>query len=159
MGPHETQITHRYHHHRHRRRHRHHHHHHHRLIIIIITIIFPSSSSSALSSSAAALTSGSFVEIQLYVWVYHPLPLYLLLGNCCQNWPSPPPPPPPPPPHTHTHTHTHTHKGQWRGAMMFSLICAGINGWVYNGEAGDLRRRLTHYEVTVMKFALQTVVV
>ena len=22
------------------------------------------------------------------------------------------------------------HKGQWRGALMFSLICAGINGWV-----------------------------
>ena len=22
------------------------------------------------------------------------------------------------------------HKGQWRGALMFSLICVGINGWV-----------------------------
>ena len=32
------------------------------------------------------------------------------------------------------------HKGQWRGALMFSLISACINGWVYNGEAGDLRR-------------------
>ena len=28
-------------------------------------------------------------------------------------------------------------KGQWRGALMFSLICARINGWVNNGEAGD----------------------
>ena len=28
------------------------------------------------------------------------------------------------------------HKGQWRGALMFSLICAWINGWVNNGEAG-----------------------
>ena len=27
------------------------------------------------------------------------------------------------------------HKGQWRGALMFSLICARINGWVNNGEA------------------------
>ena len=26
---------------------------------------------------------------------------------------------------------------------MFSLICAWINGWVNNGEAGDLRRHLT----------------
>ena len=25
------------------------------------------------------------------------------------------------------------HKGQWRGALMFSLICARINGWVNNG--------------------------
>ena len=30
------------------------------------------------------------------------------------------------------------HKGQWRGALMFSLICAWINGWVNNREAGDL---------------------
>ena len=32
------------------------------------------------------------------------------------------------------------HKGQWRGASMFSLICAWTNGWVNTGEAGDLRR-------------------
>ena len=32
------------------------------------------------------------------------------------------------------------HKGQWRGALMFSLICAWINGWVNHREAGDLRR-------------------
>ena len=42
------------------------------------------------------------------------------------------------------------HKGQWRGALMFSLICTRINGWVNNGEAGDLRRHLAHYVVTVM---------
>ena len=29
------------------------------------------------------------------------------------------------------------HKGQWRGALMFSLICAWINGWVNNRETGD----------------------
>ena len=33
------------------------------------------------------------------------------------------------------------HKSQWRGALMFYLICAWINGWVNNGEAGDLRRQ------------------
>ena len=41
------------------------------------------------------------------------------------------------------------HKGQWRGAFMFCLI-PWINDWVNNGEAGDLRRHLTHYDVTVM---------
>ena len=42
------------------------------------------------------------------------------------------------------------HKGQWSGALMFTLICARINGWVNNREAGDLRRYLTHYDVIVM---------
>ena len=42
------------------------------------------------------------------------------------------------------------HKGQWRGALMFSLICAWINHWVNNREAGDLRRQHAHYDVTVM---------
>ena len=42
------------------------------------------------------------------------------------------------------------HKGQWRGALMFSLICTWRNGLVNNGEAGDLRRHLGHYDVTRM---------
>ena len=42
------------------------------------------------------------------------------------------------------------HKGQWRGALMFSLICVWINGWINNGEAGDLRRYRAHYDVIVM---------
>ena len=41
------------------------------------------------------------------------------------------------------------HKGQWRGILMFSFICAWINGWVNNREDGDLRRHITHYDVTV----------
>ena len=41
------------------------------------------------------------------------------------------------------------HQGQWRGALMFSLICA----WIYNREAGDLRRRRVHCDATVMYFA------
>ena len=41
------------------------------------------------------------------------------------------------------------HKCQWR-VLMFSLICAWINGWVNNGEAGDLRRNRVHYDVIVM---------
>ena len=42
------------------------------------------------------------------------------------------------------------HEGQWRGAVMFSLICAWINGWVNNHEAGDLRRHHAPYDVIVM---------
>ena len=43
------------------------------------------------------------------------------------------------------------HKGQWRGALMFSLIYAWINDWVNNREAGDLRRQHGHYDVIVME--------
>ena len=46
------------------------------------------------------------------------------------------------------------HKGQWRGALMFSLICVWINGCVNNPESGDLRRYQAHYDVTVMVGAL-----
>ena len=35
------------------------------------------------------------------------------------------------------------HKSQWRRALMFSLICNWINGWVNNREAVD-------YDVTVI---------
>ena len=42
------------------------------------------------------------------------------------------------------------HKGQWRGALMFSLICAWTNGGVNNRDAGDLKRHRTHYDVAVM---------
>ena len=42
------------------------------------------------------------------------------------------------------------HKGQWRGALIFSLTCARINDWVNNREAGDLRRHRDHYDVLVM---------
>ena len=42
------------------------------------------------------------------------------------------------------------HKGQWRGALMFSLIYAWINVWVNDREAGDLWRHRAHYDVTVM---------
>ena len=43
------------------------------------------------------------------------------------------------------------HKGQWRGALMFSLIYARINDWVKKREAGDLRRHRGHYDVSVMQ--------
>ena len=48
------------------------------------------------------------------------------------------------------------HKGQWRGALIFSLICAWINSWVNDGEAGDLRRHRVHYDVIVMKWVFHS---
>ena len=42
------------------------------------------------------------------------------------------------------------HKGQWRGALMFFLICVEINGWVNNCRASDLGRHRTRYDVIVM---------
>ena len=41
------------------------------------------------------------------------------------------------------------HENQWRGALMFCLICALTNGLVNNRDAGGLRRNCAHYEVTV----------
>ena len=45
-------------------------------------------------------------------------------------------------------------KGQGRGALMFYLICAWINGWVNNREASDLTRHRTHYDVIIMWYFL-----
>ena len=63
------------------------------------------------------------------------LALLALLALCAENSPVPVNSP---------------HKGQWRGALMFSLICTWINAWVNNREAGDLRRHRAHYDVIVM---------
>ena len=43
-----------------------------------------------------------------------------------------------------------SNKGQWRGALLFSLICARTNGWVNSRDAGDLMRHRSQYDVTVM---------
>ena len=42
------------------------------------------------------------------------------------------------------------HKGQRRGALIFSLICAWTNDWANNRIAGDLLHRCAHYGVAVM---------
>ena len=44
------------------------------------------------------------------------------------------------------------HKGQWHGALMFSLVCAWTNGWGNNRNVGDLRRHCAHYDDTVMGY-------
>ena len=38
------------------------------------------------------------------------------------------------------------HKGQWRGALMLSLICTWTNGWANNRYAGDFGRHRAHYD-------------
>ena len=43
-----------------------------------------------------------------------------------------------------------SHKGQWRGALMVSLICAWTNSWANNEDASGLRRHHADYDVTVM---------
>ena len=50
----------------------------------------------------------------------------------------------------HRSTVNPPHKDQWHGALMFTLICARINGWVNNRKAGDLRRHRRHYDVIIM---------
>ena len=42
------------------------------------------------------------------------------------------------------------HKGQWRGALMFSLISAWINGRVNNRYAGVLKPHRAHYDVILL---------
>ena len=75
-------------------------------------------------------------QSDLVLWWRHQMETFsALLAICAGNSPSPVNSP---------------HKGQWHGALMFSLFCAWINGWVNNGEAGDLRRHLAHYDVIVM---------
>ena len=42
------------------------------------------------------------------------------------------------------------HKDQWRGALIFYLICPWTNGRVNNRDASDLRHHRAHYDVIVM---------
>ena len=49
----------------------------------------------------------------------------------------------------HRSTVNSPHKGQWRGALMFSLICAWIYSSVNNRVAGDLRHQRAHSDVSV----------
>ena len=44
-----------------------------------------------------------------------------------------------------------SHKGQWRGALMFSLICAWTETGANNGDAADFRRYRVYFDVIVMQ--------
>ena len=78
----------------------------------------------------------NFLEQVVPTWWHHQMKTFsVLLARCAGNSPV---------------TGESPHKGQWRGALMFSLICDWINSWVNNCEAGDLRYRRAHYDVIVM---------
>ena len=49
------------------------------------------------------------------------------------------------------------HKGQWRGALVFSLICAWTNRWVNTREAGDLKCDQAHYDISVMMILFSSI--
>ena len=69
-------------------------------------------------------------------WWYHQMETFSALLVLCEG--NPPV------------TMDYHHKGQWRGALMFSLICAWTNGWANNWDAGDLRHHCALYDVTVI---------
>ena len=80
---------------------------------------------------------GSGASLSRSWWRHHMETFSALLAFCAGNSPVPVNSP---------------HKGQWRGALMFSLISAWTNSWSNNRDAGDLSRRRAHYDVTVMMF-------
>ena len=78
-------------------------------------------------------------RLMLWPWWRHQIETFsALLAICAGNSPVP---------------GEFPHNGQWRGALMFTLICVWINGWVNNHEAGDLRRYRVHYDAIVMTLA------
>ena len=42
------------------------------------------------------------------------------------------------------------HKGQWREALVFSLICAWLNGWIDSREVRGLRSHRANHDVIVL---------
>ena len=79
------------------------------------------------------------LKFELYSWWRHQMETFSAsLALCAGNSPVPVNSP---------------HKGQWRGALMFSLICASINDWVNNREAGDVRRHRGHYDIVMWLFS------
>ena len=96
-----------------------------------------------MTSSWTCMNFTKLCEVVSYVneisWWRHQMETFsALLALCAGNSPVPV---------------NSAHKGQWRGALMFSLICARINDWVNSREAGDLRRHRGHYDVNVMQWA------
>ena len=79
-----------------------------------------------------------YVCFSCTTWWHHQMETFsVLLAICAGNSPVPVNSP---------------HKGQWRGALMFSLICAWINSLVNDRGAGDLRRSHSHYDIHVMNY-------
>ena len=51
---------------------------------------------------------------------------------------------------THQSPVNSPHKGQWSGALMFSLICAWTNNWAHNRGVSNLRCHQTHNDVIII---------
>ena len=81
------------------------------------------------------LVPSGCITIHMTWWRHQMEAFFALLAFCAGNSPV---------------TGEFPHKGQWRGALIFSLICAWTNCSVNNRDAGDLRRHGAHYDVTVM---------
>ena len=83
------------------------------------------------SVSRSPLQGGVCVQLRQWVSVIKMEPFSASLALCEGNPPA-------------------LHKDQWRGALMFSLMCTWTNGWANNRDAGDLRRHRLHNDVTLM---------
>ena len=88
-----------------------------------------------LLTFCTCLTLRKYTQTRVSWWRHQMETFSALLTLCARNSPVPVNSP---------------HKGQWRGALRFSLICARMSDWVNNHEAGDLRRHRGHYDVVVM---------
>ena len=111
------------------------------LLMTILKWILPDHKTSTKACVQVSMhTPSVFTEIaeEFDAWWHHQMETFsALLAICAGNSPVNSP-----------------HKCQWRGALMFSLICVWINDWVNNRETGDLRRYRVHYDVIVMEHDL-----
>ena len=83
------------------------------------------------TSVLSNINSVHIAEITMKTWWRHQMETFSALLAFCEG--------------IHRSPVTSPHKDQLHGALLFSLICAWINTWVNNGEAGDLRRHRAHY--------------
>ena len=88
------------------------------------------------------LRSNEYAACMHSTWWRHQMEIFsALLAFCAGNSPV---------------TGEFPHKGQWRGVLAFSFICASTNSCVNNGDADDLRRHRSDYDVTVMSGSRQS---
>ena len=82
--------------------------------------------------------SGTVTHIwQTTLW-RHEMEIFFALLDLCEENPS---------------VTGHHHKGQWRKALMFSLVCTWTYDWESTRDVADLRHHRVHYGVTVMILA------
>ena len=104
-------------------------------IMITLDCYFKTSSENATVCVMTVHNLWIYRQLRTTWWRHQMTTFFALLALCAGNSPV---------------TSEVPSKVQWRGALMFSLICAWINGWINSREAGDLRRHRAHYDVIVM---------